>query len=142
MSGPWTENGPISLPTRPLAYGAGLVVIGFAVLGGSLGFQASSRRVAGPEAGAERGTGADDAIAARPIVDLSPTTAAPVADKRSVDEPDSGDADEDAQPAPNAPDQTGPAAAAPEAPAEKPAPPVKPADEAAPAPPVKSDVPF
>jgi hypothetical protein len=142
MSGPWTENGPISLPTRPLAYGAGLVVIGFAVLGVSLGFQASFRRVAGPEAGAERGTGPDDAIAARPIVDLSPTTTAPVADRRSADEPDSGDADEETQPSANPADQAGPPSAAPEASADKPSPPVKPADEATPAPPVKSDVPF
>ena len=54
MASAWTENGPISLPSRPLAYGAGLAVVLFAVLGVGAGFEAAFHRSAGPEGSMRR----------------------------------------------------------------------------------------
>ena len=45
MAGIWRDNGPISLPSRPLAYGAGLLVVVLAVLGVGIGFD----EVGGPQ---------------------------------------------------------------------------------------------
>jgi hypothetical protein len=142
MSGFWTESGPISLPSRPLVYGAGLAMIAFALMGVSLGFQSSYRKAVEPEAGAARGAGADDAQPARPIVDLAPTTAPPAPERNADDEPDTGDADADTQTQPTASDPSVKAAPAPDAAPEKAAAPTKTPDDASPAPPVKSDVPF
>ena len=52
MASAWTQNGPISLPSRTLAYGAGLAVVLFAALGATAGYEAAFRRSAGPELGA------------------------------------------------------------------------------------------
>lgn len=153
MASAWTENGPISLPSRTIAYGAGLAVVLFAVLGVAAGFEAASRRGAGPELDAAAGAGAkDDALVAKPIVDLAPPAPAPEAAKDNADETDAEAAKADALAAQTAAAQAiqaKPAIAGGNidevltSPTEKPpATPAKGADEAPPGAPVKSDVPF
>ncbi len=154
MSNAWTDHGPISLPSRPLAYGAGFVVVVFAVAGLALGFQTALRKVTASElaSGAGQGAGKDDAILARPIVDLTPATGKPAAPK---DDGDNADADADkadalasetaaAQAIQSKPSKSG--ANIDDvltSPTEKPPAPAKAAtDEAPPGTPVKSDVPF
>jgi hypothetical protein len=147
MAGAWTDNGPISLPSRPLAYGAGLAVLAFAALGAGLGFQASARKAVTPELGGGARGGADDALIARPIVDLAPPSSAPVQDRND----DAGSDDEMAKTDVAAPPADAANAAGPAAAPGAAAPAAPPADrsQAAPAPgdapaapPVKSDVPF
>jgi hypothetical protein len=149
MANAWTENGPISLPSHRLVYGVGTVVFIFAVLGLALGFQAALRKASAPELGglAGQGSGKDDALEAKPIVDLAPPTAAPKAEK--VDSADA-DAKADALAAQTAAAQAIQAKSGGDiddvlaSPTEKPPPaPSKAApDEAPPGTPVKSDVPF
>jgi hypothetical protein len=152
MASAWTENGPISLPSRPLAYGAGLAVVLFAVLGVGAGFEAAFHRSAGPEVDAAAEAGAkDDALIAKPIVDLAPPTPPPEAAKdTSADDAEAAKADAlAAQEAAAQAIQAKPANAGGNidevlaSPTEKPvATPSKGADEAPPGAPVKSDVPF
>jgi hypothetical protein len=147
MTSAWIDNGPISLPRRPLAYGAGMVVVVFAVLGVGMGFEAASRREEAP--GAASGQAAkDDAIVAKPIVDLAPPAAAPPANKVAADDSDKDDDDlaaktAEAQAIQAKTSKSGDIDEVLASPTEKPPAPVKPAtDEAAPGAPVKSDVPF
>jgi len=153
MASAWTQNGPISLPSRTLAYGAGLAVVLFAVLGVGAGFEAASRRSAGPELDASAEAGAkDDALIAKPIVDLAPPAPAPEAAKDADADADAEAAKADALAAQTAAAQAiqaKPANAGGNidevlaSPTEKPvATPGKGADEAPPGAPVKSDVPF
>lgn len=153
MASAWTENGPISLPSRPLAYAAGLAVLLFAVLGATAGYEAAFRRSPGPEADAAAGAGAkDDALVAKPIVDLAPPTPPPEAAKDTSADADAEAAKADALAAQEAAAQAiqaKPANAGGNidevlaSPTEKPvATPAKGADEAPPGAPVKSDVPF
>ncbi len=153
MASAWTENGPISLPSRSLAYGAGTAVALFAVLGLVLGVSAAFHRSAAP--GIEAGAGVagkDDALTARPVVDLAPPPAAPDAAGN-----DAADAEDDAAKAEALAAQTAAAQAIQAkpsksggniddvlaSPTEKPPGAVKgAADEAPPGTPVKSDVPF
>jgi hypothetical protein len=152
MANAWTENGPISLPSHRLVYGAGLAVVVFAVLGLGMGFEAALRKASTPELGgaAGQGAGKDDALEAKPIVDLAPPTAAPKTDKANSD--DAEDAKADALAAQTAaaqaiqakPSKTGgdidDVLASP---TERPPSPTKSApEEAPPGTPVKSDVPF
>jgi hypothetical protein len=153
MASAWIENGPISLPSRTLAYGAGLVVVVFAVLGVGAGFEAAVRRGAEPGLDAASGAGArDDAAIAKPIVDLAPPAPPPEAAKD-----DSKDADADAAKADDLAAQTAAAQAIQAKPAsaggnidqvltspneKPPTTSAKGADEAPPGAPVKSDVPF
>ena len=153
MASAWTENGPISLPSRPVAYAAGLAVMLFAVLGLGAGFEAAFRRSTGPELEAASGSGAkDDALVAKPIVDLAPPAPAPEASKDDADDKDA-DADKaDALAAQTAAAQAiqakpanpaGDIDAVLTSPTEKPpATQGKGVDEAPPGAPVKSDVPF
>jgi hypothetical protein len=153
MANAWTENGPISLPSHRLAYGAGLVVVVFAVLGLGMGFQAALRKVSAPELGgvADQGSGKDDALAAKPIVDLAPPPAAPKTDKAADPDADAA-AKADALAAQTAAAQAiqaKPSKAGGDiddvlaSPTEKPPSQIKSApDEAPPGTPVKSDVPF
>jgi hypothetical protein len=152
MASAWIENGPISLPSRALAYGAGLVVVVFAVLGVGAGFEAAVRRGGEPGFDAASGVGAkDDAMTAKPIVDLTPPPPAPEAGKdESKDDADAAKADDlAAQTAAAQAIQAKPASAGGDidqvltSPTEKPpAASAKGADEAPPGSPVKSDVPF
>src|SRR5277367_5340206 len=89
MASAWIENGPISLPSRTLAYGAGLAVVVFAVLGVGAGFEAALRRSAGPELGSAAGSGAKDDALAKPIVDIAPPAPAPEEAKDDSDDADS-----------------------------------------------------
>jgi hypothetical protein len=153
MASAWTENGPISLPSRSLAYGAGLAVVLFAILGVGAGFEAAFRRSAEPGLGAASDAGAkDDALTAKPIVDLAPPTPAPEAAKDDADDADADQAKADALAAQTAAAQAIQAKPANgvgnidevlTSPTEKPpATASKGADEAPPGTPVKSDVPF
>lgn len=153
MASAWIENGPISLPSRSLAYTAGLAVVLFAVLGVGAGFEAAFRRSAEPGLGAAADTGAkDDALTAKPIVDLAPPAPAPEAAKDDADDTDADQAKADALAAQTAAAQAIQAKPANgggnidevlTSPTEKPpAAASKGADEAPPGAPVKSDVPF
>jgi hypothetical protein len=153
MAGAWIENGPISLPSRPLAYSAGVAVVLLAVLGVGAGYEAAFRRSAGPDLDAASGVGVkDDALIAKPIVDLTPPAPAPEATKDDSDKADADAAKADdlaAQTAAAQAIQAKPANAGGNidevltSPTEKPpAATGKGADEAPPGAPVKSDVPF
>ena len=48
MADSWIDNGPVSLPPRALAYGAGALVLAMAVVGGGLGFDAAWRKPGWP----------------------------------------------------------------------------------------------
>jgi hypothetical protein len=79
MASDWTQNGPISLPPRPLAYGVGALIALLALTGVALGLRAAWREPAAPGLGADASQNAagDDAIAAQPIVELPPPVTAP-----------------------------------------------------------------
>ncbi len=147
----WNDDGPVALPSRTLAYGAGLLVVVFALAGGGLGFQAAFRRIAAPGPGTASGQKAgDDALIARPIVDLAPPSAAPSEQKAADDDDDDAKADAlAAQTAAAQAIQAKTSAAGGNiddvlaSPGEKPPAPTKaPADETPPGAPVKTDVPF
>lgn len=154
MPGAWTDNGPISLPSRPLAYGAGLAIVLLAFAGASLGLQASLRKAAAPglEAAAGSAAGKDDALIAKPIVDLAPPAPPPneAGDPQADAENDAAKADalaaqtaqaQSIQAKPSKPGDSIDDVLA--SPSEKPAAPGKgPAEDAPPGAPVKSDVPF
>jgi hypothetical protein len=153
MANAWTENGPISLPPRSMAYGAGLAVVLFAALGMGLGLEAAVRRGAGPDLDTAADTGPkDDALIAKPIVDMTPPAAAPAAAKNADDESDDEDAKSEALAEKTAEAQAIQAKASRAganiddvlaSPTERPPAPVKtPTDEAPPGAPVKTDVPF
>ncbi len=148
MAGAWTRNEPISLPSRPLAYGAGLLVIVLAAAGAGLGFNAAWRKTVAPElSGVGQGTLRDDALIARPIVDLTPPAPAPQAAKADSDDDaakaDALDAQTAAAQAIQAKATGGDIDDVLASPTEKPPAPTKAAtDEAPPGTPVKSDVPF
>ncbi len=153
MASAWVGNGPIALPSRGVAYGAGLAVVLFAMLGVGLGFQAALRKGAAPDldAASSPGTGKDDALTAKPIVDLAPPTAVPDEAKDGAAADDEADK-ADALAAQTAAAQAIQAKAAKAggdiddvltSPTEKPPAVTKgAADEAPPGVPVKSDVPF
>jgi hypothetical protein len=154
MASAWIENGPISLPSRSLAYGAGIAVAVFAIVGAGLGFQASIRRAAAPDLDSAANPGAvkDDALLAKPIVDLTPPAAAPETANNDTSDADDEAAKAEALAAKTAEAQAIQAKASKAggniddvlaSPSEKPPAPVKgPADEAPPGTPVKTDVPF
>src|SRR5437763_1373629 len=98
MARAWIENGPVSLPPRSIAYGAGLAVVLFAAAGMGLGLEASARRASGPGVDSAPNPGAkDDALIAKPIVDLTPPAAAPAAAKNDEADSDDEGADSEAQ---------------------------------------------
>lgn len=150
MTQAWTPDGPISLPPRTLAYGAGAVIAVMAVVGIGLGFNASLRQSAAPGLeGSGQTASADGAPIARPIVELPPpvTAANDAADIAASNATTAAEADNiDAQTAAAQAVQSKPSRAPVDidqiltSKTEKPPTPVKPgADEA---PPVKTDVPF
>jgi hypothetical protein len=153
MTSAWVENGPVSLPPRRVAYGAGLVVAALAVAGVALGFHAGWRDGQAPGFGGAAKRASDNGvISATPVVEIAPPVPpAPTA-------ADAAKAAEDAAAAAKAKELAAQTAAAqalqsktakPEgniddiltSASEKPPAPVKPAAEEAPPPP-KSDVPF
>jgi len=153
MARAWTENGPVSLPSRALAYGAGLLVVVFALLGVGAGFEAAFHRSVEPGLGADSGSGTrDDALTAKPIVDLAPPAPPPEAAKDDSDSSDADAAKADALAAQTAAAQAIQAKPAKSggdidevlaSPTEKPpGTTANGAEEAPPGAPVKSDVPF
>ena len=152
MASAWTDNGPVSLPSRSLAYGAGVAVLLLAAAGVGMGFEAAFHRSATPDLSAEatQAGGKDDALIAKPIVELAPPTAAPAAADDGSDAADDEAAKADAIAAQTAAAQAIQAKPSTTggniddvltSPTEKPPASTKgPADGAPP--PVKSDVPF
>lgn len=154
MTSAWTENGPVSLPPRSLAFGAGAVVALLALVGLGLGFHAGWRDGSDPSTdgtGASHinGAGIPDA---RPVVEIAP----PVAPGPSAEDAAKAAADKAA--ADKAKELAAQTAAAqalqaktakPEgniddiltSASEKPPAPAKPSGDETP-PPVKNDVPF
>ena len=148
MTQAWTPDGPISLPPRSLAYGAGAVIAAMALVGVGLGFNASLRQSSAPDLeGSGQTVSADGAPIARPIVELPPPVTA--ANDAAASASNAVDAD-----AGNIDAQTAAAQAVQSKPSKAPAdidqiltskterPPAlvkAPTDEA---PPVKTDVPF
>jgi hypothetical protein len=154
MVNAWIENGPVSLPPRSLAYGAGALMVALAIAGVALGLRAAWREAGAPDlggGGAEAASG-DDTLTAKPIVDLPAPVAAPEPAKDEDKAAADAKAKADAIAAKTAAAQA--IQAKPSNPggniddiltssSEKPPPPAKPAaDEAPPNAPVKSDVPF
>jgi len=156
MVNAWIDNGPVSLPPRSLAYGAGALMVALAIAGVALGLRAAWREAGAPDlggGGAEAASG-DDTLTAKPIVDLPAPVAAPEpakdADKDAADADAKAKADaiaaktaaaqaiqaKPSNPAGNIDDILTSSSEKPPA-AAKPA-----ADEAPPNAPVKSDVPF
>lgn len=157
MATAWIENGPVSLPPRPLAYGAGALVFILALVGVALGMRAAWREAGAPDLGGGRAQSAagDDTLIAKPIVEPPPPAPAPepAKDEEKTDAASAGKQKADTLAAQTAAAQA--IQAKPSKPAgsiddiltsasEKPPAPVKPAaDETPPpGPPVKSDVPF
>jgi hypothetical protein len=150
MTQAWTPDGPISLPPRTLAYGAGAVIAAMAVVGIGLGFNASLRQSSAPGVeGVGQSASADGAPIASPIVELPPPVAAASDEASTNTTTNAVDAEADtidAQTAAAQAVQSKPSKSAGDidqiltSHTEKPPAPVKAtADEA---PPVKSDVPF
>jgi hypothetical protein len=152
----WTEHGPISLPPKPLAYGAGAALMAIALLGVGLGFRASLREPGAPSLGgdAAQAGGPDQPMIAKPIVELPapPQAATNKVDSNTAAAADNTDTNAiDAQAAAARQIQAKPASQGGDidqiltSSSEKPQAPAKPAaDEAAPGTPdaSKSDVPF
>jgi hypothetical protein len=155
MASAWTHNGPVSLPPRSLAYGAGAVIALMILVGLAMGYHAALRQGLEPGLG-DNGVEAasTDTLTARPIVELPPPVAAPApaqeAAKTDATSDDEAKAKElAAQTAAAQAIQAKPSKAAGDiddiltsASEKPPAPAPAPADPAPPGPPVKSDVPF
>ncbi len=149
MASAWTDNGPVSLPSRGLVNLAAVLVVAFAILGLVMGVQAAFRKGAAPDIGAAGAVaGKADEIAAKPIVDLAPPTPAADDGKDDGDKTDEEQAKADALAAQTAAAQAiqaKPSKAGGNiddvlaSPTEKPPGPVKNAGDGAP---VNSEVPF
>jgi len=153
MAYSWTENGPVSLPPKSIAYGVGALLLVLAVAGAGLGYRAALRQSGAPGLADDTADASDGTLIAKPIVDLPPPVAAPAPTEDKKPDADADKAKADALAA-----QTAAAQAIQAKPSktagniddiltsasEKPPAPAKPpADEAPPpGPPVKSDVPF
>src|SRR5258708_3415773 len=140
MASAWIENGPISLPPRSLAYGAGLALALLAVVGVGLGLRAAWRGADAPDLGGAAQTADADTLTAKPIVELPPPVTAPDAATADALPQQTAAAQavqaKAAKPSGNIDDILTSASEKPPAPARPPA------DEAPPGAPVKSDVPF
>jgi len=152
MAYSWTENGPVSLPPRSIAYGVGALLLVLAVAGVGLGYRAALRQSGAPGLD-DASASADGTLIAKPIVDLPPAVTAPEPakdDKKADADADKAKADALArQLAAAQAIQAKPSKTAGDiddiltSPSEKPPAPAKAPDEAPPpGPPVKSDVPF
>jgi len=156
MSNTWTDNGPVSLPPRWLAYTAGAIVMALAIVGVGMGMRAAYRDAGAPDLGGPSDGAADKStLVAAPIVQAPPPVAAPDA-SADADKQDAADAEQakadalaakaamaqEIQAKPSKPDGDIDDILA--SPSEKPPAPVKPAADEAPPPgaPVKTDVPF
>ena len=156
MTTAWTDNGPVSLPPRSLAYGAGALLVALAIAGVALGLRAAWREAGAPDLGGGPATAVSggDTLVAKPIVDLPAAVAEPepATDEAKPDQAATDQARADAIAVKTAAAQA--IQAKPSKPAgniddiltsasEKPPASAKPAaDEAPPGAPVKSDVPF
>jgi hypothetical protein len=89
----WTENGPVSLPPRPVAYFAATLVFALAIVGVGLGFRASWRNGDRPSVGGDQALGVDAATPAQPIVEI-PALQQQAAAANAVASNSAGDKDE------------------------------------------------
>jgi len=147
MTSAWIENGPVSVPSKPVTYTAGVVLAVIAVAGLGLGFKAAMRQPS-ETVGPGQKVAADGSIQAQPIVVLPPPVAAPQTQQAKTPTPtDQAKADAAARAAAAQQVQAKPANPNGDiddiltSASEKPPAPVKPAADEAPPPP-KSDVPF
>jgi hypothetical protein len=156
MASAWTENGPVSLPPRSLAYSAGVLLLVLVFVGLGLGLKAAWRDSGAPGLAGAGAASANDAdtLVAKPIVELPAAAAAPDTAKNA----DDGDGESANEASADALAEKTAAAQAVQSktsktqgdideilasPTERPAAAQKPAaDEAPPSAPVKSDVPF
>ncbi len=66
----WTDHGPISLPPRTAVYGAALIIAVAGLAGVGVGFRASLREAGRPGLAGAVSQPDDQAVLARPIVDI------------------------------------------------------------------------
>ncbi|HEY7851721.1 MAG TPA: hypothetical protein VIB82_02025 [Caulobacteraceae bacterium] len=152
MASAWTENGPISLPPRSLAYGVGAALCLLACVGVGLGIRAAWKENGAPDLTGAASASADsaDTLIAKPIVDLPPPPVADASNQVTADTKDESKADaiqqrtaEAQQVQATASKSGGDIDQILTSPSEKPPATTKPTtDETPPGPPVKSDVPF
>ena len=152
----WTEGGPVTLPPRPVAYFAAVLLVAAAIVGVGLGFRASWRNGDRLSDTSDQSLGVDAATPAKPLIDipiLPPQVAAAAsATNAAVSKDEAVDSNEiDAQTAAAQAVQSNPSKSgqsiddALTSASEKPQAPAKPStDESAPGTPDKgkSDVPF
>ncbi len=154
MARAWSENGPVSLPPRWLAYTAGAAVASLAVLGVAMGMRAAWHDSGAPDLGvAADNTPEQSVLMAKPIVETPPPVAPTEDTTAKSDAADADQAKADALAAKEAAAQeiqaktSKPAGSIDDilaSPTEKPPAAVKPSTDEAPPPsaPVKTDVPF
>lgn len=153
MSSEWTQNGPVSLPPRSVAYGAGLIVLVVGLAGLGFGFKTGLHSSQPGAADASARVTADGSTEeARPIVVLPPPVTAPVVAATAAPKKDEADSSTD-----DAKEAQAQAVAAQQvqgkggksgqdiddiltSSSEKPPAPVKPSNDEAP--PTRSDVPY
>jgi len=100
MSSEWTENGPVSLPPRSIAYGAGVLVVLVGLAGLGFGFKTGMHSSQPGAADASARVAADGSTEeAKPIVVLPPPVTAPAAATAAPkkDDADSSTDDKEAQ---------------------------------------------
>jgi hypothetical protein len=150
MASAWIQNGPVSLPPRSLAFGAGAALCLLAFVGVGLGLRAAWRETGLPDLSGAASSAVSDAdvITAKPVVDLPAATNTDVNAASNSDADDKGDKDiaektaEAQQVQAKSSQPAGDIDQILTSPTEKPTAPKPTTDEAPPAPPVKSDVPF
>jgi len=152
MSTEWTHNGPVSLPPRSIAYGAGVAVLVVALVALGFGFKTGLRSSQPGAADASARVAADGSTdEAKPIVVLPPPVTAPVAANTAApkkDDAESSTDDKEAQAQAAAAQQVqGKGGKSGQdvddiltSSSEKPPAPVKPSNDEAP--PTRSDVPY
>ncbi|MGH7025015.1 MAG: hypothetical protein ACREEB_15695 [Caulobacteraceae bacterium] len=155
MASAWTENGPISLPPRSVAFGVGGALVLLAFVGIGLGLKAAWKDTGAPDLNGATTAGADsaDTLTAKPIVELPAPPAASNTAENTADEASARNGTDDIEQKAAEAQQVQSTASKSGAdidqilasPTEKPTAPAKPTTIEAPpppGPPVKSDVPF
>ena len=155
MASAWTDDNPIALPPRGLAWGIGAALVLLAFVGVGLGLRAAWKDTGAPDQAGAAAESVDsaDTLTAKPIVELPAPAASNTAENASADEADN-DTGSDAIQEKTAEAQRVQSTASKSgadidkilaSPSEKPPAPAKSTTDEAPpppGPPVKSDVPF
>jgi hypothetical protein len=155
MASAWTDDNPISLPPRGLAWGIGAALVLLAFVGVGMGLRAAWKDTGAPDLAGASAESVDsaDTLTAKPIVELPAPAASNTADNTTADD-SADDKSSDALQAKTAEAQQVQSTASKSgasidkilaSPTEKPPAPAKSTTDEAPpppGPPVKSDVPF